>query len=936
MPHRESPKSRRGSGRSAGICGAGILLALVSVLPAAAKSSQEFMNNAQQFVAKGDLAAALIELRNAEREAPQDPSIHLRLAAIYLRMAKNPEAEREAKTAGTLGAQEPEYLPLQLNAMLRQRKYGDLLSGIPAGDRAPAVESQVREARAFAYMGIGDNDQALANLREAVRLDPDSPAPKLALARMLMATKGTPDADVLVDEVLAKDPHSARALGLKAEILQQNGDFDGALQKLNETLAIDPNNLMAHIDRAKLYLLRQDRTNADKDLDPILAVSPNYPVANYLRALELAQAKQYAKAEDILTKISPALPNLVEGFYLLGEMQYQTGQMEQAEDNLTKYVARVPNNTNAVRLLAAIALKRGAAPRAINYLTPLVQKGPPEVATLSLLGSAYMADGKPELAMAQFDAAAKLAPENLQVKTQLAVSEISTGEGNQGLALLENVYDSESGAAIAGPVLLLTELRLGHVDKAAEVAQALIAKDQANPVYQTLLGLVRFTQRDFKGAEAAFSAVVAQEPGFAPATQNLAKVYMATGRRDEAKKVFEALIARKPDDVTTLLALTDLAIGDRDWKSARDYIDRARTVAPNNPQPSIKLVDLYLLQKDNRNAQSIATELVALSPKNADVLDAQARTQLAAGDLAGAAATYHLAFDVAPNSAVIFNRYVGALVGAKDLNTARDVLSAALTRDPKNLALKGELIEIEAQIGGIDAGLAKAHEFAAQDPNNPAYDLASAELYEKAGRIPEAIALLEKTGGQQPPDVILLALARMHVSAGEPDKAEALLKARLEKEPSDTGVRVALADEYLQRKQYDQARQEYERIITAAPNLSTALNNLAWLYQQQGDVAKAREMAERAAAIAPQNAAIADTLGWIMMAQGDNGDAIKYLKLAGASSSDPDIRYHLAVALQRNGQSADAKALLESILGSGANFQSKPDAQKLLQDLIKG
>jgi putative PEP-CTERM system TPR-repeat lipoprotein len=485
-------------------------------------------------------------------------------------------------------------------------------------------------------------------------------------------------------------------------------------------------------------------------------------------------------------------------------------------------------------------------------------------------------------------------------------------------------------------VLVLTELRVGHADKAAEIARALVANDAGNSVYQTLLGLVLFVQHDYKGAETALSAVVAREPDFAPATQNLAQVYIAMGRRDEAKKAYEAFVARKPGDVTALLALADLAMVDHDWNGAANFVSQARSAAPDDPKPSIKLVDLYLDQKNFRDAQSIAAELLPLFPKNPDVLDAEGRVQLASGDAAGAAATYRLAFEAVPTSAVIRGRYLAALQAAKDYKTVRDVLAQALAREPENVAIKQDLVRVEEEIGGIDAGLAKAHEFAAQSPGTSAFDIVSAELYEKAGRIPDAIALLQKSGGSSPPEAVTLALASLYFRAGQPDKAEALLKTRLDKEPGDINARVALAAEYLEGKQYDQARQEYERIVAQSPTLSGALNNLAWLYQQQGDLAKAREMAERAVALAPQSAAISDTLGWIMMTQGDNGEALKYLKTAGASSHNPDIQYHLAVALQRSGQTVDAKALLESILGSGAAFPSKPDAEKLLQELTKG
>ena len=118
---------------------------------------------------------------------------------------------------------------------------------------------------------------------------------------------------------------------------------------------------------------------------------------------------------------------------------------------------------------------------------------------------------------------------------------------------------------------------------------------------------------------------------------------------------------------------------------------------------------------------------------------------------------------------------------------------------------------------------------------------------------------------------------------------------------------------------------------------AAALNNLAWLYQQKGDLAKARGLAERAIAAAPRAPLIDDTLGWILLAQGEADRAVNYLSAASLSApGNPDIQYHLAVALHRVGRAADAKATLETLLGSGAAFSDKAEAEKLLQELKRG
>jgi predicted Zn-dependent protease len=126
-------------------------------------------------------------------------------------------------------------------------------------------------------------------------------------------------------------------------------------------------------------------------------------------------------------------------------------------------------------------------------------------------------------------------------------------------------------------------------------------------------------------------------------------------------------------------------------------------------------------------------------------------------------------------------------------------------------------------------------------------------------------------------------------------------------------------------------------VIEDNPGNPAALNNLAWLYQQQGDLASARELAERAFNLTPGSAQIADTLGWILLTQGEGGKALAYLSAANyAAPLNPNIQYHLAVAFQRLGRPADARAALERLLDSGVSFADKTDAEKLLQDLKRG
>jgi putative PEP-CTERM system TPR-repeat lipoprotein len=1183
-------------------------MAVVAGSAAGAKEPAASLAEAEQYLARGDLKAAAIELKNAVRDSPQDAALRSRLAKIYLRLGDAAAAEREARTAVERGAEEADYLPVLADALLRQYKFDVLRELIQPGDRAAAFESEVRTALGTAAAGLRDRDRAETLLRDAIRLDPSAARPKLQLAQLLNA-KNPEDADKLIDEAIAADPRSAEPLQVRGEMLRARGDLDGALHLFRQALQLDPGNLKAVLGRAEAHLARGEFTAADADLDPILQAAPDNFMANYLRGLEQVKQQQYADAVRTLDHISSVFRVFPAGYYLQGAAKFALGQFDQAEPVLAEYLDSAPEDRRAVWLLATAALKQHGAPRAIEYLKLSLDKSPADAATLTLLGNAYLADSKPELALQRFEDAAALDPENPMIKRNLAISEIDAGRTEQGVEELERLFAGGTGASVTGPTLVLNELRAGRVGKAAEVAAALIQSDADNPLYLTLLGEVRAAQQDYPAAETMFRAALSHDPEFTPATRDLAQLYRATGRSGDARKVYADLLAKHDDDMTAVLGLAEIAIAERKWAEAIDRLEGARAVAKHDPAPGLKLVNLYELRADWNNARAVAVALGEQFPRDANVAEAQGRTRLEAGDAKGALASYKQAHQLAPSSARILSRYVALLRQAGYFRDARDVLQDAVEQDPHNASIKADLIRVEAELYGLDTALYDARGFAKSDPGNALYDLVSAEIYEKAGRLGKAVLQLEKATAARPSDDLTVALARLHIQMGDlakaeavlnarlqtdaksiaaatalaplylmtgrPDaakrvygdvlsqkpndidallgladiaiaeknwpeatgylarassaapndpatglrlvnmyvlrqdwknataaaaelvdkfpanldvidmrgktqlgagdtggaiatykrahaiapnsmpifasylallrstknfvearavlrgalnsehpnpslkadlirveadiggleaglaaarnlakddpenslydevsaelcedagrredavdllekaatarpsnsdlvlalsgiyrrggesvKAEAVLKARLQADPKDTAARSALAALYFEQKKYAAAAAEDSRLVEDRPADAAALSKLAWLYQRQGDLATARELAQRAFAIAPRDPYIDDTLGWILLGQGEADRATTFLSAANLSAPrNPDIQYHLAVALHRAGRSGDARALLETLLGSGLSFAERAEAEKLLQELQHG
>jgi putative PEP-CTERM system TPR-repeat lipoprotein len=832
-----------------------VALAALAGSAAFAKDSPTSVKEAEQYIEKGNLKAAEIELRNAIRDAPQDPVLRARLAEVYLQEGDAQSAEREARAARERNGKEADYLPVLADALLRQEKFANLIDLVQPGDRDPIFESKVRTALGVAAAGLGDRTKAETLLGEAIKLDPNAARPKIQLARLLTRTKPT-EADKLIDQAIATDPRSAEALQVKGAMLRSRGDQEGAIRLYDQALKINPNDISARLSRADVNIALGKYKAADEDIDPILKADPNQFMANYLRGLELAKLEKYAEADRIFDRISPGFAAFWPGYYVQGATKLKLGQYAQAEVSLGKYLALATDDITAARLIATAALQQHAPSRAIEYLKPLVDKLPADAATLAVLGNAYMADRKPDLALQQFEKAAALDPDNPVNKTRVGISEISTGQSEQGLATLEQVFGTEAGAPIAGPALVITELRARRLDKAAEVASSLIERDRKNPIYQTLLGLVRAAQRDYSGAESAFRAALAIDPNLPAATRDLAQVYMATRRADQARALYNDLLAKSPNEVEALLGLADTYIAQQKWDEAIDAMNRARTAAPTDPAPGLKLVGAYEMRGDWTNAKTLAAELAAKFPGNADILNTQGQAQLAAGDTNGAVSSFKRAYALEPTSAPILSQYLAALNGAKYFAEARGVVQEAVARDPGNSSLKAELIRVEAEINGVDPAVTKARALAAGDPDNTVYDLVSAELYEKAGRRPDAISVLEKAAATRPSDESLpIALARLYYRSGDFPKAESVLAARHQADPNSTAIGTALAQQYMATGRAQDARKLYAEIAARQPNDVGVLLGLAEIATTERNWPEATDYVNRARAAKPTDPA---------------------------------------------------------------------------------
>ena len=170
------------------------------------------------------------------------------------------------------------------------------------------------------------------------------------------------------------------------------------------------------------------------------------------------------------------------------------------------------------------------------------------------------------------------------------------------------------------------------------------------------------------------------------------------------------------------------------------------------------------------------------------------------------------------------------------------------------------------------------------------------------------------------------------MAANKLPQAIAQLNTLLAKSPENERALMLSALTYEKMNEFAKARDAYEKLLSAKPDIPPVLNNLAYLYAERlNELDKAHDLAQKARALQPENPAIADTLGWILYKRGDYKQALALLRESAQNlPNHPEIQFHLGMASYMMGQTDEARTAFRQAVAAPADFPGKDEAQHRL------
>jgi tetratricopeptide (TPR) repeat protein len=692
------------------------------------------------------------------------------------------------------------------------------------------------------------------------------------------------DAVLNYRNAIKKDPQSGEAqyrLALAMLKLKKPGE---AYEALNRAVSLSPHNMPAKAELGTLCLAAYAQT-------------PSHPAQLYNRAGSLAQ------------ELLKANPNSAEGLRLKGSIALIDNRPSEAVEDFQRALKASPRAVE-IKIPLAEALYRNKQPvDGEREAKEAIAQHPDAVQAYNLLYSAYVSQERWADAEALLKLGAAKNPNDPTATVRLAVFYQSRQKPEDAERTINSLL--ERRAAVRQPDLLVGNFHalIHQWDKALADFQRGLANDPSNArVYQ----------------------------------QRIAGVYALLGRRAEALKKLNEILAHDPKDLNARqlkLALLTAPGSGQNLKAAGDLAGELAKDAPSNAGTQLLAGQAFLAKGDAAAATARFQQASTLNPRSADPHIALARAALLRKDypatLEQADAALALARD--NQGAARLLRVMG-LTGTGSLAQAK-AEAQQLLHDAPNAR------DVQMQLGII--ALNQKHYAEAQSYFQKLYHEGDRDLHPLmalvitlvAEKQPDrAVQLLESEMKHSPdssgaeallaataeaigkPD---LALSEFHnLATKSPDSAEVQMRiAELERKkgnlqgaleayqrakqlaPNQPRIDAAIASVQYDIGQTREAIASYRKALTKAPKDVFILNNLAFaLVEAGGDLNEALQFATTGLRQAPENPSLRDTVAWIDVKRGDAKAALPTLRtLTRKYPNEVSFQYHYGAALLKVG-----------------------------------
>ena len=403
------------------------------------------------------------------------------------------------------------------------------------------------------------------------------------------------------------------------------------------------------------------------------------------------------------------------------------------------------------------ALRARDFDRAVELSQEALKEYPSNPQLWALQGIAYASKGDARDALAAFQQALKISPDNIAALAGAAQIEYQAGS-QAAVPLLNHLLQVRPGDPTASAMLAVLEYRNGNCAAAAPHFRSAgpLLDSQLDALHAYATCLVRLKQ--FDEAVATLQRAVALRPEDHRERQILASVQMMDHKPQDALATLQPALEGPGVDSTTLQLASRAYENSGDTPNAVSALRQALLLDPKNTSLYLDFATISFAHESFQVGIDVLSEGLVLQPKSDDLYVARGVLYVQLAEYDKAEADFEKAYELNPHQSLSTAAQGLAAVQANDLDHALVSIQEKLKRQPKDPLLLYLQADVLSQ-KGVDPGtpefqlaMRSAQKSVALQPTLASSRAVLAKLYMQSGQYQLAIEQCRKALSIDPKD----------------------------------------------------------------------------------------------------------------------------------------------------------------------------------------
>ncbi|WP_340679151.1 XrtA/PEP-CTERM system TPR-repeat protein PrsT [Paraglaciecola sp.] len=852
------------------------------------KSFDELIQSAEIKISNKQFDSAIIDLKNAVNNTPQNAKARFELGRVYLLKSDYSDAEKELVKANELGYPQYETEPLILKAVFYQNDFGRVLIRSEAlKDEQLKSDSKIN---LYTYLSkIKSNvDSTSRSLPEDVLVGDD-----LLIARSYSEfAAGNIEESLQIanlfqnsnDEILEKNI----LVGL---IYAQLKRYDDAIKSFELAISIAPNYYFSYFKLAEIQILANQLENAEQLINQLLTLNPNNSYSNFLMAQVNFKQEKFPQA---FSNAEKATQNGIDNTYsnlIAGISAYKVNRFETSYRHLSKIVNVLPKNHVGRTILIDVKLRLGYTNEALELINDFYAEPEIMASIYSEVAKQSFTQGDISQAKEFFNKSTTLNPENTDSLLQQGLVQLSDNDFS-GIETLQKVIEKSPNTEQAWMLLAQAYMQNSEVEKALSTAREY---QNINPANGLSLEAYIYLQLDMPDkALPLLTKSLELDSNLVSSKRFLMLLYAKNKNFEEAAKLGENIIISHPENLEYLIEFMNVMIDKNQEKDLENFLKKQIKNFDSEKSVGLNIALALLYQHQGQLKEAVG--LLKPLEKSQDI-----RIHFTLGNIymlskqyANAAKSFNSI--VTTNNKLInaWIQLIEALSNAEQYQLALEKSKEALAIFPKNSVLEFKNTRLLLKNKFLDEARKHIKALKIENQDNPNIKLLNGELALMEQKYDSATRDLSTFYQSSPSFEVAKLLAIAYQELHRPAEGAVYLEQELLKIPSRFKETHYVAEYLANNGLFEESAKHYESILSAFPEQFITLNNYANVLINMGEYQRAYDLATKSLQLNATSPFALDTVGWSLFKQGKPIESLVYIKKANEIlPTNIEIQFHL-------------------------------------------